>query len=50
MDSRIKASLAVAALQNAIALRGPVGTIVHSDRGSQLRSGKFVRALMDRLR
>jgi transposase InsO family protein len=45
MDSRMKASLAVAALKNAIALRGPVGTIVHSDRGSQFRSGKFVRAL-----
>jgi len=34
-----------ATLNNAIALRGPVGTIVHSDRGSQFRSGKFVRAL-----
>jgi transposase InsO family protein len=45
MDSRMKASLAVAALKNAIALRGPVGTIVHSDRGSQFRSGKFLRAL-----
>lgn len=45
IDSRMKASLAVAALNNAIALRGPVGTIVHSDRGSQFRSGKFLRAL-----
>jgi putative transposase len=45
MDSRMKASLAVAALHNAIALRRPFGTIVHSDRGSQFRSGKFVRAL-----
>jgi putative transposase len=35
MDSRMTASLAVAALRNAIALRGPAGTIVHSDRGSQ---------------
>jgi transposase InsO family protein len=35
MDDRMKASLAVTALHNAIALRGPVGTIVHSDRGSQ---------------
>ncbi len=35
IDSRMKASLAVAALRNAIGLRGPVGTIVHSDRGSQ---------------
>ena len=43
MNSHMKASLAVTALHNAIALRGPVGTIVHSDRGS--RSGKFLRAL-----
>ncbi len=45
MDSHMKASLAVTALHIAIALRGPVGTIVHSDRGSQFRSGKFLRAL-----
>jgi transposase InsO family protein len=45
IDSRMKASLAVAALKNAVALRGPVGTIVHSDRGSQFRAEKFVRAL-----
>ena len=45
MDSRMKASLAVTALKNAIALRGPVGTVVHSDRGSQFRSGRFLRAL-----
>jgi putative transposase len=45
MDSRMKASLAVAALRNAIELRQPSGTIVHSDRGSQFRSRKFVRAL-----
>ena len=45
MDSRMKASLAVAALDNAITLRGPIGTVVHSDRGSQFRSGKFLRAL-----
>jgi len=45
IDSRMKASLAVAALKNAIALRGPVGTIVHSDRGSQFRAGKFLWAL-----
>ncbi|MEA2507115.1 MAG: putative transposase [Actinomycetota bacterium] len=45
IDSRMKASLAVAALRNAIALRGPVATIVHSDRGSQFLSGKFLRAL-----
>jgi putative transposase len=36
IDSRMTASLAVAALRNAIALRGrPRGVIVHSDRGSQ---------------
>ena len=35
IDSRMKASLAVAALRNAIALRSPDGTVVHSDRGSQ---------------
>jgi putative transposase len=35
MDSRMTASLAVSALRNAIALRSPVRTIVHSDRGSQ---------------
>ena len=45
IDSRMKASLAVAALHNATALRRPHGTVVHSDRGSQFRSAKFVRAL-----
>jgi transposase InsO family protein len=45
IDSRMKASLAVAALRNAIRLREPAGTIVHSDRGSQFRSRKFVKAL-----
>ncbi len=35
IDSRMKASLAVAALRNATALRGCTGTVVHSDRGSQ---------------
>jgi putative transposase len=35
IDSRMKASLAVSALRNAIALRGPAGTIVHSHRGSE---------------
>jgi len=45
IDSRMKASLAVSALRNAIALRDPDGTIVHSDRGSQFRSHAFVRAL-----
>ena len=45
MDHRMKASLAVAALRGAIGLRSPAGTLVHSDRGSQFRSGKFVRLL-----
>ena len=35
MDSRMTADLAVRALQHAVALRGPAGTVVHSDRGSQ---------------
>lgn len=45
LDSRMKASLAVAALRKAIATRSPVATIVHSDRGSQFRSRKFVHAV-----
>ena len=44
----MKAALAVSALRNAIALRSPVATIVHSDRGSQFRSKAFVRTLKDR--
>jgi putative transposase len=45
IDERMKASLAVAAMRNAIGLRSPLGTVVHSDRGSQFRSAKFVRLL-----
>ncbi|PYG00847.1 Integrase core domain-containing protein, partial [Georgenia satyanarayanai] len=46
IDSRMKSRLAVAALDNAVARRGDVaGCIVHSDRGSQFRSRKFVHAL-----
>ncbi len=45
IDERMKASLAVAAVRNAIRLRSPEGTIVHSDRGSQFRSKAFVRTL-----
>ncbi len=45
IDSRMKASLAVAALRNAIVRRNPVGTVVHSDRGSQFRSNAFVRVI-----
>ena len=46
IDSRMKSSLAVQALHNAVARRGDVaGCIVHSDRGSQFRSRKFGHAL-----
>ena len=46
IDSRMKSSLAVTALNNAVARRGDVaGCILHTDRGSQFRSRKFVRAL-----
>jgi putative transposase len=47
IDSRMKAALAVSALHNAVRLRNPAGTVVHSDRGSQFRSRKFVKALRD---
>jgi transposase InsO family protein len=47
IDDRMKATLAVAALRHATALRGCRGTVVHSDRGSQFRSAKFVRALRE---
>jgi len=46
IDSRTKASLAVAALRNAVALRAPAGTVVHADRGSQFGSNVFVRTLV----
>ena len=46
MSDRMKARLAVNALANAATRRGDVaGCIVHSDRGSQFRSRKFVHAL-----
>lgn len=46
IDSRMKSRLAVAALNNAVARRGDVaGCVVHSDRGSQFRSRKYVHAL-----
>ena len=41
IDDRMTSALACSALRNAIGLREPVGTIVHSDRGSQFRSRKF---------
>ncbi|MET9225831.1 IS3 family transposase [Lentzea sp. NPDC003310] len=46
IDSRMKSRLAVTALINALARRGEVvGCVVHTDRGSQFRSRKFVRTL-----
>ncbi|MEO5316932.1 IS3 family transposase [Pseudarthrobacter sp. CC12] len=45
MDPRMKSSLAVAALENAVRTRRPAGTVVHSDRGSQFRSRRFVETL-----
>jgi putative transposase len=46
IDSRMRARLAVTALTNAVARRGEVADcVVHTDRGSQFRSRKFVRAL-----
>ena len=50
IDARMKSRLAVQALDNAVASRAAhgqdvTGCIVHSDRGSQFRSRKFLRAL-----
>ncbi|MET7485944.1 IS3 family transposase [Streptomyces sp. NPDC005538] len=46
IDARMKSRLAVTTLDNAVARRERVdGCILHSDRGSQFRSRKFVRAL-----
>jgi putative transposase len=46
MDSRMKSRLATTAVHNAVARRGDVaGCVLHSDRGSQFRSRKFVYAL-----
>jgi transposase InsO family protein len=50
IDSRMKSRLAVAALENAVARRRAdsaevAGCVLHSDRGSQFRSRKFVQAL-----
>lgn len=46
IDSRMKSTLAVHALNNAVARRGDVaGCVLHTDRGSQFRSRKFLRAL-----
>ncbi|WTI41946.1 IS3 family transposase [Streptomyces sp. NBC_00589] len=46
IDARMKSRLAVTALNNVVARREHVaGCILHTDRGSQFRSRKFVRAL-----
>jgi transposase InsO family protein len=50
IDSRMKSRLAAAALDNAAARRlaegaAVAGCVLHTDRGSQFRSRKFVRAL-----
>jgi len=46
IDSRMKSRLATQALASAVARRGEVaGCILHTDRGSQFRSRKFVRVL-----
>jgi transposase InsO family protein len=46
IDTRMKSRLAVTALNNAVARRGEVaGCVLHTDRGSQFRSRKFVRTL-----
>ena len=46
ISDRMEARLAVIALENAVSRRGDVaGCIVHSDRGSQFRSRKYVHAL-----
>lgn len=46
ISDRMKSRLAVTALESAVARRDSVaGCVVHSDRGSQFRSRKFVRAL-----
>lgn len=45
LSDRMTSALAVSAVRNAIRLRGPVDTILHSDRGSQFRSKVFVRML-----
>jgi putative transposase len=46
ISDRMKARIAVDAVNNAVSRRGDVtGCVVHSDRGSQFRSRKFLRAL-----
>lgn len=45
IDSRMKSSLAQAAMRNAIALRSPLGTVCHSDRGGQFRAKRTQQLL-----
>lgn len=45
LDLRTKSSLAVAVLEKAVRARRQTGIIVHSARGSQLRSRRFVKSL-----
>lgn len=45
INSRMTAEIAVAAFRNAVALRDIDGTTLHSDRGSQFRSRRFVEIL-----
>lgn len=46
ISDRMKSRIAVDALDSAVARRGPVpGCILHTDRGSQFRSRKHLRAL-----
>jgi transposase InsO family protein len=47
IDERMTSELAVNAVRNAVALRGPADAIMHSDRGSQFRSHAYQRALRD---
>ena len=47
IDARMTSELAVNALRNAVALRGPAEATVHSDRGSQFRSHAYQRALRE---
>jgi len=49
MDARMTSDLAITALRNAVALRGPVQAVVHSDRGSQFRSHAYVKVLRQAL-
>jgi putative transposase len=45
MDARRTSRPAVDALRHPVAPRRPVGTVVHSGRGSQVRSHAYVHAL-----